>query len=85
MSDGNGKLPGQIDFSWPPDGVVEPELSRAIEWLRHGVDGRHRPGCQCTPCINAVRVTRRKVAESPCICGWCFVCWAANEIKGGRL
>lgn len=95
MSDGNGKKGGLVDALRPLDGqkllFIEPvpisdDLAKAIDWLKHGGDnGRHRPGCQCTPCINALRITLSKLIGVECTCGWCPICWAAAELQARRL
>lgn len=73
-------LPGQF-----PLGFVEPTLAAAIEWLRRDGAKRHAPGCQCQKCLKSRAVARAAVSVAQCKCGWCPVCWAAGELRKGRL
>lgn len=61
------------------------ELASATAWLRNNSEHQHSPGCQCQRCVRARSVTRSAAAHCNCVCGWCVLCWASQQIKRGRL
>lgn len=75
-----GQLPGQLPFGW-----TDPILAKAVDWLRHDGDRRHVPGCQCRKCLRSRTIARQAVRVSDCNCGLCPRCWAAGELRKGRL
>jgi hypothetical protein len=90
MANGNGKmtvlgedsgvLEGQRGFEF-----IDIDLAKAIQWLRFDDRPRHASGCQCQRCTPARELARAAVRDSTCTCGWCPVCWVADQLKAGRL
>lgn len=75
-----GQLPGQLTL-----GLIDPALVMAVEWLKYDGVRRHAPGCQCRRCLRFRGIARDAARVSDCKCGWCPACWAAGEIRKGRL
>lgn len=90
MASGNGKLgpyfePGaNCDKGNGADSGNGP-LTHAVGWLRCRGKSGHTPGCQCRRCALARDTARAAARASDCDCGDCLRCWAAAEIRKGRL
>lgn len=80
----SGALPGQFLLGFS-QGYIEPGVAAAIEWLRRDGGLPHTAGCQCRRCVQSRAVARAAVSVADCNCGWCPLCWAAGELRKGRL
>lgn len=83
---GNGKMTGLCSQGEAFQGTIRPNchprLSDAVAWLRAC---NHVPSCQCVRCTVSRNTARDAVRRRDCSCGQCARCWAADQIKAGRL
>jgi hypothetical protein len=91
-SNGNGKMtPGAFKLRYPqaatraPLGIPYDRMQSAVGWLKMRRERGHVASCQCVRCNLSRTQARDAVRYTDCDCGTCLRCWAADEIRAGRL
>lgn len=83
---GNGKMTAESLALAPREVLTAPKLRRRLEgavaWLKAT---KHVASCACVRCMASRTMARDAVRWTDCDCGHCSRCWAAAEIRAGRL